>query len=58
MERFFGRFKDVLRFQYRYWEHDDLSTVISDAIVYFNTMRPLRKLNGKPPVQFKIEQVA
>lgn len=24
MESFFGRFKDVLRFQFRYWEHDDL----------------------------------
>lgn len=58
MEHFFGRFKDVLRFQYRSWEHDDLTTVISDASNYFNTTRPLRKLKGKPPVPFRIEQVA
>lgn len=57
MESFFGRFKDVLRFQYRYWERDDLTTVISDVISYFNNVRPLRKLNGKPPVLFRIQQV-
>lgn len=58
MESFFGRFKDVLRFQYRYWEHDNLTVVISDTITYFNSVRPVRKLKGKPPVQFRIEQVA
>lgn len=57
MESFFGRFKDVLRFEYRYWERDDLTTVISDVISYFNNVRPLRKLNGKPPVLFRIQQV-
>lgn len=57
MESFFGRFKDVLRFQYHYWVHCDLSSVISDVIIYFNTVRPVRKLNGKPPVQFRIERV-
>jgi transposase InsO family protein len=50
MESFFGRFKDVLRFQFRYWEQDDLFAVISKAIHYFNNIRPIRKLNGKPPV--------
>ena len=58
MESFFGRFKDALRFQYRYWAHTNLTVVISDAITYFNTVRPVRKLNGKPPVQFRIEQAA
>lgn len=58
IESFFGRFKDVLRFQFRYWQADDLNAVICDAIHYFNTVRPVRKLNGKPPVQFRIEQVA
>lgn len=58
MESFFGRFKDVLRFQFRYWKVDDLQKVISDTIHYFNTIRPIRKLNGKPPVQFRIEQAA
>lgn len=56
IESFFGRFKDVLRFQFHYWLADDLSSVITDAIAYFNTIRPLRKLSGKPPVQFRIEQ--
>jgi len=58
MESFFGRFKDVLRFQFRYWQTDDLNVVISKVIHYFNEIRPIRKLKGKPPVQFRIEQVA
>ena len=56
MESFFGRFKDVLRFQFRYWQHADLSLVISQVIHFFNCIRPVRKLNGKPPVQFRINQ--
>ena len=58
IESFFGRFNDVLRFQFRYWQYDDLYAVIAQVILYFNTIRPLRKLNGKPPIQFRIEQVA
>jgi len=58
MESFFGRFKDVLRFQFRYWEYDDLSATVSEAIHYFNNIRPCRKLNGKPPVLFRNELVA
>jgi len=58
IESFFGRFKDVLRVQFRYREHHNLHQVISQAIHYFNHIRPIRKLNGKPPVQFRIEQVA
>jgi len=58
MESFFGRFKDVLRFQFRYWVHNDLKQVIDNAIHYFNCIRPVRKLNGKPPLRFRIEQVA
>ena len=58
MESFFGRFKDVLRFQFSYWQKDDLTKVVSDAIHYFNAVRPVRKLNGKPPVQFRVERVA
>lgn len=58
MESFFGRFKDVLRFQFRYSEHDNLTAVISDAVSYFNSVRPIRKRNGKPPIQFRIEQAA
>ena len=58
MDSFFGRFKDVLRFQFSYWEWDDLNLVIEHAIHYFNYERPLRKLNGKPPVHFRMEQMA
>ncbi|WP_367401116.1 IS3 family transposase [Phascolarctobacterium faecium] len=28
---------------------------MSDSITYFNKERPVRKLNGKTPVQYKIE---
>lgn len=55
MESFFGRLKDVLRFQFRYWEKDDLAQTISQAIHYFNHIRPVRKLHGKPPVPFRLE---
>ena len=58
IESFFGRFKDVLRFQFRYWKADDLHKLVADVIHYFNTVRPIRKLNGKPPVQFRIVQAA
>jgi len=58
IESFFGRFKDVLRFQFRFWLCDDLRAVIADVINYFNCIRPVRKLNGKPPVRFRTEQVA
>lgn len=53
MESFWGRFKDVLRCRFRYWKHDDLNSVIAEAIHYFNFYRPVRKLNGKPPVLFR-----
>lgn len=58
MESFFGRFKDVLRFQFHYWQHDDLYKVVAEVIEYFNCVRPVRKLDGKPPVQFRIQRVA
>ena len=58
LESFWGRFKDALRVHFRYWESDDLFSVIQQAIHYFNFVRPLRKLNGKPPVLFRSELVA
>ena len=58
MESFWGRFKDTLRKHFRYWESDDLSATIEQAIYYFNNERPIRKLNGKPPVLFRTELVA
>lgn len=58
MESFWGRFKDTLRKHFRYWEKDDLYSVVDECIHYFNYCRPLRKLNGKPPVLFRSELVA
>lgn len=58
MESFWGRFKDVLHCHFRYWEQDDLKLVVSLALHYFNNVRPIRKLNGKPPVQYRIELAA
>ena len=40
-----------------YWLEDDLRSVVAKTIHYFNYIRPVRKLNGKPPIQFRIEQV-
>lgn len=58
MESFFGRFKDVLCARFQYWKHDDIHSVVDQAIHYFNYIRPVRKLNRKPPVQFRIELAA
>lgn len=58
MESFWGRFKDTLRKHFRYWEKDDLYAVAADCVRYFNCIRPVRKLNGKPPVLFRTELVA
>lgn len=53
-----GRFKDVLRIDFQYSKCDDLREVIDKAIHYFNCEKPIRKLNRKPPVQYRIEQAA
>ena len=53
-----GRFKDVLRSDFKYWRCDNLNDVIAQAIHYFNYIKPLRKLNRKTPVQYRIELAA
>ena len=58
IESFFGRFKDVLRSDFKYWKCDNLNDVIAQAIHYFNYIKPLRKLNRKTPVQYRIELAA
>lgn len=58
IESFFGRLKDVLRADFQYWKCDDLYDVISNAIYYFNYIKPIRKLNKKTPVQFRLEQAS
>lgn len=58
MESYWGRFKDVLRVHFRYWEQENLLNVIQEAVQYFNYTRPVRKLNGKPPAQYRSALVA
>ena len=58
IESFFGRFKDVLSSHFQYWKCDDIHTAVDKTIFYFNNIKPLRKLNKKAPVQFRIELVA
>ena len=58
IESFFGRFKDVMSSHSQYCECDDITKVVADTIYYFNHIRPVRKLNRKPPVRFRIELAA
>ena len=58
MESYWRRFKDTLRIHFRYREKDDLNDIVSRCIHYFNNIRPVRKLNGKPPILFRTESVA
>ena len=55
IESFFGRFKDVMSSHFQYWKSDDIRKVVDDTVFYFNFVRPVRKLNKKPPVQFRID---
>ena len=57
MESFWRRFKDTLRIHFRYRKKDDLRDVVELCIHYFNNIRPIRKLNGKPPILFRTESV-
>jgi len=58
MESFWRRFKDTLRVHFHYGGKDDLKDVVAQCVHYFNNIRPLRKLNGKPPILFRTESVA
>ena len=58
IESFFGRFKDVMSSHFQYWKCDDIRKVVDDTVFYFNFIRPVRKLNKKPPVQFRIDLAA
>ena len=58
IESFFGRFKDVLRSHFDYTRCDDFRSVVSEAVYYFNYVRPVRKLQRKPPAQYRIELAA
>lgn len=58
MESFWGRFKDALCKHFRYCESDSLQATVAKCVQYFNYVRPVRKLNGKPPVLFRTGLVA
>lgn len=58
IESFFGRFKDVISSHFKYWKCDEITKVVADTVYYFNYNRPVRKLNRKPPVQYRIELAA
>ena len=58
IESFFGRFKDVLSSHFQYRKCDDIYAAVDETIFYFNNIKPLRKLNKKAPVQYRIELVA
>ena len=58
IESFFGRFKDVLSSHFEYSKCDDIDKAVDETIYYFNNIKPLRKLNKKPPVQYRIELAA
>ena len=58
IESFFGRFKDVMSSHFQYWKCDDIHQVVAETVHYFNYIRPLRKLNKKPPVQYRLELAA
>ena len=58
IESFFGRFKDVMSSHFQYWKCDDITKVVADTVYYFNYIKPVRKLNRKPPVRYRIELAA
>ena len=58
IESFFGRFKDVMSSHFQYWKCDDIHQVVAETVHYFNYIKPLRKLNKKPPVQYRLELAA
>lgn len=48
-----GWIKDELYYDYDYHKVDDLPKLISEYIIYFNTLRPAYALKYKTPVQYK-----
>ncbi len=58
IESFFGRFKDFISSHFEYTKCDDITKAVDETIYYFNNIKPLRKLNKKPPVQYRIELAA
>ncbi len=55
VESFFGHFKDVLTYDFRYKKQDNLNETIEKAVFHYNNERPAYCLNYKSPIQFKNE---
>ena len=58
IESFFGWFKDELNLDFRFKQSNDIFSVIRQAVIYFNSQRPVSKLNYKSPVQFRLDRGA
>ena len=58
IESFFGRFKEVMSSHFQYKKYDDIHKVVDETVSYFNYIKPLRKLNKKPPVPYRLELAA
>jgi transposase InsO family protein len=56
MESFFGWFKCILEYDFKYRNTDDLVKTIGAAIDYYNNERPSYALKYKSPVQYRIER--
>lgn len=51
-----GWIKSELATDFRYWEYEDIYTLIDSYVFYFNYERPAYALNYKSPVQYRTEQ--
>ena len=51
-----GWIKSELITDFRYWEYEDIYTLIDSYVIYFNYDRPAYALNYKSPVQYRTEQ--
>ncbi len=58
IESFFARFREVLNTHFNFSNSDNLFESISRTIHYFNYTKPIRRLNGKQPVPFRLELTA
>jgi putative transposase len=56
MESFFGWFKCILEYDFKYRSTDDPVKTVGAAIDYYNNERPSCALKYKRPVQYRIEQ--
>jgi len=56
IENFCGGFKEELNLDFHYKQSCDIFAVILQAVDYFNSQRPVTKLQYKSPVQFRLDR--